>query len=61
MTTKQELVNEWSIMTAECDDFIHVASMNGGMHLEARVKLLENQLVSALWFIDKLIKKLPDE
>jgi hypothetical protein len=59
--SKQKLLEEFGQACKETADFIEHASYNGGMHMEARMKLIENQMDALFWFVDKLIKALPDD
>lgn len=59
MKTKDELKHDFDIMSRHTQRFIKEAVANGGMTDEARVKLLENQIVSLTWFIAHIIEHIP--
>ena len=61
MKTKQQLIDDLCGSFADVEQFIANAEANGGMHLEARVKLLENQQRDLYYFIKQIIDNLPDE
>lgn len=60
MKTKQELLQDLANSFADTERFIANAELNGGMHLQARVKLLENQQVDLYYFVKQIIDLVPD-
>lgn len=61
MKTKTELLKEFQDAVADMNSFVETAQLNGGMHFEARLKLLENRMDDMYWFIGQLLQCLPDD
>lgn len=59
--TRTELQDEFGKACSEIQNFVEAANYNGGMGLEARLKLVENRLDDMYWFVNKLIEALPDD
>lgn len=60
MKLKQELLQELKNSFGDTDRFIANANLNGGMHIEARVKLLENQVQDLYFYVKQMIDALPE-
>lgn len=61
MISKQVMIDNFAESMGDIQKFVETANYNGGMSIEARLKLVENRLDDIYWFINHLIHALPDD
>lgn len=61
MVTKQNMQDNFAEAVDDIQRFIDSANYNGGMGIDARLKLVENRLDDVYWFIKHLIDALPGD
>ena len=61
MKTRQQLVDDFEQSCQDVQEFVNNASYSGGMHMEARIKLLENRVEDLYWFVRQLIHHVPEQ
>lgn len=60
MRTKQQLLEDFDSSIKDIQQFIDNANYNGGMHFEARLKLVENQVQDLYWLVRQVLNHLPE-
>jgi hypothetical protein len=61
MKTKSEFKKDIEEATIRYQSFVEEANLNGGMHLEARVKLLEGEVRNLMWFVAHLVDNMQED
>ena len=60
MRTKRQLLEDFDSSIKDIQQFIDNANYNGGMHFEARLKLVENQVQDLYWLVRQVLNHLPE-